>query len=257
MPELPEMQALAERLDEVLATQVLDRCDLLGFSSLKTFSPPVGELYGTELRSVGRRGKYLVMTFESNRRILIHLSQGGRIDVEAPPKATRPRGALARLFFGDLALLVREHGNQRKAGWWVLEVGDDGPLGTLGPEPTDSGFEELLLADDSPRHIHTLLRDQHFVAGIGRGYADDTLNRARLSPFAPLRSLSEAERKTLVSTARQVLAEALERERHRPGGLSDARLGERFAVHNRSGLPCPACGAPLASVRFDSYEIVY
>ena len=89
---------------------------------------------------------------------------------------------------------MQEHGTQRKAGWWVLDPGDEGPLGTLGPEPDDPEFAALFLEGDSNRQVHTLLRDQHFVSGVGRGYADDALNRAKLSPFSPLRNLTPAER---------------------------------------------------------------
>jgi formamidopyrimidine-DNA glycosylase len=257
MPELPEMQALSERLDAVLAGRPLTRTDLLGFSSLKTFAPTPEELVGRTVTGVGRRGKYVIVSLEGERRILIHLSQGGRADLESPPKATKPRGALFRLVFGDVALLVREHGTQRKAGWWVLEKGDDGPLATLGPEPDDPEFERLFLEEQSGRHVHTLLRDQHFVSGVGRGYADDALNRARLSPFAPLKSLSVEERQRLVDSVRSVMAEALERERTRTGALSEPRLGERFLVHNRVGEPCLSCGDPLRMVSFESHEVVY
>src|ERR1022692_2212981 len=120
-------------------------------------------------------------------------------------------------------------------------------MATLGPEPEEHAFAALILGDDSTRQVHTLLRDQHFVAGIGRGYADDTLNRARLSPFVSLRALSKPERELLVDSARSVLAEALERERARTGGLSAPRLGERFLVHNRTGQPCLNCAEPLRS----------
>jgi formamidopyrimidine-DNA glycosylase len=257
MPELPEMQALSERLDAALSGRALSRTDLLGFSSLKTFAPAPEELVGTVLSSVTRRGKYLVLTFGAGRRILVHLSQAGRVDIESPPKATKPRGSLVRLVFEETGILLREHGTQRKAGWWVMEAGEDGPLATLGPEPGDPAFATLILQGDSNRQVHTLLRDQHFVAGIGRGYADDTLNRAKLSPFTSLRALSGEERELLIASARAVLHEALERERTRKGGLSEPRLGERFLVHNRTGEPCLSCAEPLRSVRFDSHEIVY
>jgi formamidopyrimidine-DNA glycosylase len=104
--------------------------------------------------------------------------------------------------------------------------------------------------------VHTLLRDQRTVAGIGRGYADDILWRARLSPYAPLDSLSEERRRALLATIRAVLDEALAAERKRTGGLP-AKLGDRFEVHGRYGRPCPRCGGDLRRVSYESYEITY
>jgi formamidopyrimidine-DNA glycosylase len=258
VPELPEMQALSERLDELLVGHHLEAIDQLGFSALKTAAPDPQTLVGDRVTAVTRRGKYLVLVFDGGRRVLVHLSQGGRLDVESPPKKTRPRGALVRLAFeGGLAVLVREHGTQRKAGWWVLEDGDDGPLATLGPEPDDPAFAAWLATTTDTRHLHTVLRDQHVVAGIGRGWGDDIMHRARLSPFGAVRSLAPAQRAELLEAIQAVLAAALDKERTRTGGLSDARLGERFAIHNHAGDPCLRCAGELQRVSFESYELVY
>ncbi len=258
MPELPEMQALAERLDTAVAGRVVSGVDPLGFTALKTVSPAPDELVGHTVAGVGRRGKYLVLTLDDGVRILVHLSQAGRLDIESPAKATRPKGSVLRLRFDDgSAVLVREHGSQRKAGWWVLGPGDDGPLANLGPEPDDEAFAALLLTSDSNRRIHTVLRDQRTLAGLGRGYVDDVLNAVGLSPFTPVRSLSEQQRSDLVASIRATLADALAQERERTGGLSEPKLGGRFAVHNRAGQPCPRCGRPLLRVSYESYEIVY
>ncbi len=258
MPELPEMQALAERLDTAFSGAAVEGFDPLGFTGLKTVLPRPDDLVGSRVTGVGRRGKYLVISLEGGPRILVHLSQAGRLDVESPAKRTRPRGAVVRMRFDDgSAILVREHGSQRKAAWWVLAAGDDGPLATLGPEPSDPAFAELLMTGDSTRRIHTVLRDQRTVAGIGRGYADDVLNLVGLSPFASLRSLTVEQRTQLVEAVRSVLGDALSRERTRTGGLSEPKLGLRFAVHNRFGQPCPRCGQPLLRVSFESHEIVY
>jgi formamidopyrimidine-DNA glycosylase len=191
-------------------------------------------------------------------RILIHLSQAGRLDIESVAKQTRPKGSVVRIHFeGGSAILVREHGTQRKAGWWVVDSGDDGPLAVLGPEPDDPAFADFLMTSDSNRHIHTLLRDQRTLAGVGRGYADDALNLAGLSPFASLRSLTTEQRSRLVESVRSVLDDAVAEERTRTGGLSEPKLGLRFAVHNRVGQPCPRCGQTLLRVSFESHEIVY
>jgi formamidopyrimidine-DNA glycosylase len=257
------MQALSERLALFTEGRALKKVELLGFSSLKTFAPPVEELYGQVVTSITRRAKYLVWTFSGGLRIVLHLSQAGRVDTEVPPKTTRPRGAVARFVFSgddsERAVLVREHGTQRKASWWILAPGDEGPLEGLGPEPDSEAFAEVIRTSTSKRRLHSDLRDQHVVAGIGRGWGDDILHRARLSPFATLGSLNAEERERLLAATTSVLAEALALERTRTGGLSEAKLGGRFAVHGKFGQPCPSPGCPenLRRVSFESYEMTY
>ncbi len=252
------MQALAERLDAAFGGAVLSGSDLLGFSGLKTAEPGPDALVGHRVASFSRRGKFLVAEFDDGHRVLVHLSQAGRLDVESPPKSTKPRGSVVRLHFDNGAsLLVREHGTQRKAGWWVLAPGDDGPLADLGPEPGDEEFATLIMTGDSTRQLHSMLRDQRTVAGVGRGYADDALHRAQLSPFASLRSLDPDARRRLLESVRSVLSQGLTAERARTGGLSDAKLGGNFTIHNHAGLPCPRCGETLLRVSFESHEIVY
>ncbi|MGZ8625179.1 MAG: DNA-formamidopyrimidine glycosylase family protein [Actinomycetota bacterium] len=256
MPELPEVQALAERVTAAVGGGAFGAADVLQFSSLKTVTPRATELAGRTLDRVGRRGKYLVFEL-GGPRILVHLSQGGRVDVEDPPKATKPRGSVVRLRVTERpSLLVKEFGRERKAGWWVLAAGDDGPLVKLGPEPDSPEFEEVVLEGEDTRRVHTILRDQRTVAGLGRGYTDDVLHRARLSPYATLASLGPEQRAGLLSAIRGVLDEALEAERRRTGGLP-TKLGDHFKVHNRAGEPCPVCGDDLRRVSYESHEVVY
>ena len=175
----------------------------------------------------------------------MHLSQAGRLDVEEPPKTTRGKGGVVRLRFdNDVALLVREYGTERKAGWWVVGEGEVGPVEGLGPEPESDEFAELILQGDDRRRVHTMLRDQRTVAGIGRGHTDDAPAR-RLSPYATLASLDPEERQRLLDEVRATLTDALERERERTGGLSEPKLGDKFVVHARYGTPCPRCGDTL------------
>jgi formamidopyrimidine-DNA glycosylase len=262
MPELPQMQALAERLDTALTGRALSGWQALGFAGLKTVQPAPDELVGQTLTGIGRRGKYLVFTFDRGERVLIHLSQAGRADLESPPKSTRGgKGGVVRLRFadadGETALLIREHGTERKAAWWVLGPGDDGPLTKLGPEPDSEEFAALVLHGSDRRRIHTLLRDQATVAGVGRGYADDALWRAQLSPYATLSSLDQDARQRLLDAVQAVLADGLTKERTRTGGLSDPKLGGHFEIHRRAGTPCPRCAEPLRRVSYDSYEVAY
>ena len=256
MPELPEVQALAERLTDAVGGSGFGAADVLQFSSLKTVAPRASELVGRTLERVGRGGKYLVFEL-GGPRILVHLSQSGRIDVEDPPKSTKPRGAVVRFRFDDRpSLLVKEFGRERKAGWWVLADGDEGPLAKLGPEPDSAEFERLVLEGDDGRRVHTILRDQRTVAGIGRGYSDDILHRAKLSPYESLRSLEPDKRAALLEAVGGVLSEALEAERRRSGGLP-TKIGDHFTVHGRYGQPCPVCGDDLRRVSYESHEVTY
>ena len=256
MPELPEVQALAERLTDAVGGSYFGAADVLQFSSVKTVTPRASELVGRMLERVGRRGKYLVFEL-GGARILVHLSQSGRIDVEDPAKSAKPRGAVVRFRFDDHpSLLVKEFGRERKAGWWVLAEGDEGPLGKLGPEPDSAEFERLVLDGDDGRRVHTILRDQRTVAGIGRGYSDDILHRAKLSPYESLRSLQRDKRAALLEAVGGVLSEALEAERRRSGGLP-TKIGDHFTVHGRYGQPCPVCGDDLRRVSYESHEVTY
>jgi len=257
MPEAPQMQALAERLEAVAGGKALAQVQPLQFSALKTFDPDPASLVGRTLAGVGRRGKYLVADFGDGNRLLLHLSQGGRVDIEGPAKSTRPKQGVVRFVFDDgLGILVKEFGTERKAGWWVLRPGDDGPLVHLGPEATSDEFAELVRTSDDRRRVHTILRDQRTVAGIGRGYTDDALHRSRISPYASLASLDADERHRLLDAIHAVLAGGLEHERARTGGLPN-KLGDGWIVHNAHGRPCPVCGDTLQRVSYESYEVSY
>jgi formamidopyrimidine-DNA glycosylase len=256
VPELPEVQAMAERLEAAVGGSPFGGATALQFSGLKTYAPAPESLLGHTVVGVGRRGKFAIIDL-GGPRIAFHLSQGGRVDVEEPPKTTRPKFGVVRFRFdGRPSVLLKEFGTERKAGWWVLAEGDDGPLAALGPEPFSDEFSELITTGQDQRRVHTMLRDQRTVAGIGRGYADDILHRARLSPYDSLASLTEDERRALLEAVPTVLTEALVLERKRGGGLP-TKIGDHFTVHGRYGTPCPRCGADLRRVSYESYEVTY
>ena len=258
MPEAPQMQALAERVGAWLVGATFEGYDPLGFTGLKTVEPPPEALVGASIVGVDRRAKYVTLHFDNELRVMFHLSQAGRLDFETPPKRTRPKGSVVRWRFSDdRAVLLREFGTERKAGWWVLAPGEAGPVEKLGPEATSDEFAQWFRTADDGRRIHTILRDQRTVAGVGRGYADDILHRAKLSPYALLKSLKPDERERMLAALQEVLAEGLERERLRTGGLSQNKLGEHFTVHGKAGLPCPVCGHDLKRVSYESHEVVY
>ncbi|MDQ3661960.1 MAG: hypothetical protein M3454_13060 [Actinomycetota bacterium] len=256
MPEMPEMQALAERLEELVGGATLESVTPLAISGLKTFQPLPSELSGMIVRAVTRRGKYLVLDL-GEVRLLVHLSQGGRVDVESPPKRTRPKGAVVRFSFEQRpSVLIKEFGSHRKAGWWILAEGDDGPLAKLGPEALSEDFARFVATGADRRRLNTLLRDQRTVAGIGRGYTDDILHAARLSPYATLTKLTAEERRSLQDATVDVLNRGLQGERKRKGGLP-TKIQGRFKIHGHAGSPCPRCGSSLARVSYESYEMVY
>lgn len=252
MPELPEMQALAERLDAGFSGSNIESIDILHFSFLRSpFDPVV--FHGRSLDRVRRRGKYLL--FDVNADVLaVHLSQGGRVEWEEPPKDSRPVGSLCRVTFPNAAILFREYGKERKAGMWLMSQHD--PTATLGPEPDSDDFANYIMESDDTRRVHTILRDQHTVAGIGRGYTDDSLWRAQLSPFAQLGKLSGDERSRLLTSIRESLDDALKLERARTGGLP-RKMSGRFQIHGHFGEPCPRCQTELARISYESYEAVY
>ena len=264
MPELPEVQALAERLEAALVPAAFEGATALQFSALKTYDPSPESLAGRPLAKIGRRGKFLIFEFGGegpsegpSPRLLLHLSQGGRVDLEDPPKTTRPKIGVVRFRFAERpSVLIKEFGTERKAGWWVLGPGDDGPLERLGPEVLSDEFAAVVRSGDDTRRIHTILRDQRSVAGVGRGYSDDILHRARLSPYATLAAISAEERDRLLGAIQDVLAEGLAAERHRKGGLP-AKVGDHWIVHGRYGEACPACGEDLRRVSYESHEVTY
>jgi formamidopyrimidine-DNA glycosylase len=114
----------------------------------------------------------------------------------------------------------------------------------------------LVLEGDDNRQLHTLLRDQKVVAGIGRGFADDILHAAMISPFTPLSKLDPQQRRLLLDSVLAVMSQAIERERERSGGLP-AKMGDRFTIHNRHGQSCPRCGDTMRRVSFNSREVTY
>jgi formamidopyrimidine-DNA glycosylase len=254
---MPEVLALSERLDDVLRGATLRALDMLQFSSLKTYAPRPDELLGRTIGHVGHRGKYVIVELDDGYRLLFHLSQGGRVDVESPPKSTKPRGSVLRIRAADRpSVLLKEFGKERKAGWWVLAPGDEGPLERLGPEVLSDGFATWVRETDDARRVHTILRDQRTVAGVGRGYSDDILHRAKLSPYAVLGKLSADERGELLDATRGVMEDAIEAERARTGGLP-TKIGDHFTVHGKYGEPCPRCGADLRRVSYESHEVTY
>ena len=257
MPELPELQAHAERLDASFGGRVLAGFRPITFTALKTFQPDPAEAVGQAVGPFGRRGKYLTLA-AGPVTFVVHLMQGGRWKPDAKQSA-KPRGGIARWTFEDgSALLLTEPGTERKVGVWVVE-GDpiaQAPLDELGPEADSldaAGWAEVLSGRSG--RLHGVLRDQHAVAGIGRRLANEICHRAKVSPFASSSKLSPTQVEALAAAASTCIAESLAEERGREEmGRSAERSG---AVHHRVGEPCPVCGDGIRAVEYRSYTVAY
>jgi formamidopyrimidine-DNA glycosylase len=257
VPELPEVQAHAERLDAAYAGTALERFTALAFTALKTAMPGPESAYGQELVFVGRRGKQLLMDF-GTVTFVVHLMQGGRLR-EDEKQSAKPRNGQARWRFADgRALLLTEAGTERKAGVWVVAGDPDvqPPLDGLGPDAdtvTPATMRGLL--DAQPTRLHGFLRDQHRIAGLGRRLANEVCHRAHLSPFATTSKLTDDDVDALVEAIGACIAEGLAFERGLTEMSSSAdRPGN---VHHRVGLPCPVCGDEIRSVEYNRYTIAY
>ncbi|MEP7203563.1 MAG: DNA-formamidopyrimidine glycosylase family protein [Ilumatobacteraceae bacterium] len=257
MPELPEVQAHAERLTEQFRGAELRKFVPLTFTALKTALPRPDAAYGLPLHSVGRRGKYLLLRFEPVT-FVVHLMQGGRLLVDEKQSA-KARNGQARFVFADgPALLLTEAGTERRAGVWCIANTElDGPpMDRLGPDALDVTAESLAasFAANNMR-IHGYLRDQHQIAGLGRMLANEVCHRAKLSPFAMTGKLGEDGAAAIVRAIHEAIEEGLAYERTRPDMSSSKDRPGR--VHGRVGEPCPVCGDTIRSVSYSGYTVAY
>jgi formamidopyrimidine-DNA glycosylase len=257
VPELPEIQAHAERLEGAFAGTPLERFTPLAFTALKTATPAPEAAYGRELSAVGRRGKQLLLGFGAVT-FVVHLMQGGRLKPDEKQSA-KPRFGQARWRFADgRALLLTEAGTERKAGVWVVEGDPDAqaPLVGLGPDAdrVDEAALQTLLREHGVR-LHGFLRDQHRIAGLGRLLANEICHRAKLSPFANTAKLGAAEVTRLHDAIGACIAEGLDFER----SLDEmSKSADRPAsVHHRVGEACPVCGDAVRAVEYVHYTVAY
>ena len=261
MPELPELQALAEGLSRALAGRVVEGVAVYQAATLKTAEPPVDALAGRAVERVWRRGKLLGVQVQGDLHLVIHLMQAGRLGI-APRPAGRPgRQAALDVDVGrDEVLRLRELSTKRRASAHVLDaegLAAHRPLTRLGPEPiglSPDGWRDALAG---PGVLHTALRDGRRVAGIGRAYASDVMWAARLAPFARASALGDEELGRLAHAADTVLGQALERARERIDTDLPNKEARVTAVHGHHGEPCLRCGTRLEHVSFAEYDLVY
>lgn len=257
MPELPEVQAHAERLDRQFAGHVLERFVPFNFTALKTAVPRPDQAYGLPMVGVGRRGKYLLLRFEPVV-FVVHLMQGGRLLVD-DKLSLKPRNGQARFLFTDgPALLLTEAGKERRAGVWCVATDqlEGPPLARLGPDALEYSAATLAaaFAADNMR-VHGFLRDQKHIAGIGRMLANEVCHRAKVSPFAMTRKLGADGAAAVLDAIHEAIDDGLAYERTRTDMSSSADRPGR--VHHRVGEACPVCGDTIRSVSYSGYTVAY
>jgi formamidopyrimidine-DNA glycosylase len=254
MPELPEVEAWVRELDPLVSRSSVLEAGPAHIATLKTFDPPLRALEGKRFEGARRRGKWLLFPTEDGAlQLRVHLMSAGRIRHLAPG-AKGPKKPALRLRFEDGGeLVLTEAGSKKRAGAW-LETPEqtEAELRHLGPEALGLGSERLraVLAGDN-RRLHSLLRDQRALTGIGRAHANEILNRAQLSPFALSGKLGDEEIERLAAAIDEDLARALE--------LREAGKGDKdvYLVHRRLGEPCPRCGDALRQIDYEEHTVFY
>jgi formamidopyrimidine-DNA glycosylase len=254
MPELPEMEAWRRALDDPVSAFPIEKAGPAHVATLKTYDPPLSALDGRKLAGAERRAKRLLFpTDDGELVLLVHLMSAGRLRYLRAGEKGPKTPAFRLRFEGGGELVLTEGGPKKRAGVWLLTPeAVAAELEHLGPEALGLGAEQLgeILAEQ-PRRLHSLLRDQRVIAGIGRAWANEILHEAKLSPFAPAQGLSPGQVRSLAEAMDSELRRGLElRER----GAKDARV---YRVHNKLGEPCDVCGTPIARVDFDEHTIYY
>lgn len=248
------MEAWRRQLDDPVSAFPITKAGPAHIATLKTYDPPLKALEGRKLVGVERRAKRLLMPTDDGELVLLfHLMTAGRLKYLRAGE-TGPKTPAFRLEFeGGSKLVLTEAGAKKRAGVWLLSPEQaEAELEHLGPEAYGIGAERLgeICASES-RRLHSLLRDQRAIAGIGRAWANEILHHARLSPYALTRDLDEAEVGRL---AEAIDAELLRGLELREQGANDKKT---YRVHRKLGEPCHVCETPIARVDFEEHTIFY
>ncbi len=262
MPELPDITVYVERLDAMVKGETLERVRLRSPFVLRSVEPGIDELAGRRVESVRRIGKRIVLGFDGELFLVIHLMIAGRLRWRGPGAKIPGRIGHAAFDFAPGTLLLTEAGSKKRAAIHVVR-------GAVALARHDPGGLELLEADVDAfaavlrRENHTLKRsltDPRLFSGIGNAYSDEILHRARLSPLKLTRRMDDGDVSTLFDAARQVLDEWTTRLRDQTGdGFPEKVTAFRpeMAVHGRYGEPCPDCGTPVQRIIYAENETNY
>ncbi len=262
MPELPDIIAYQEALDERITGHVLEKVRIRTPFLLRSVAPPVADTEGRRVAGVERIGKRIAIGLDGNLWLVIHLMIAGRLHWKARDAKIGSKVSLAAFDFDTGSLTLTEAGSKRRASLFVaagpgaLAEFDRGGLEVLGA--TVEQFAGRLTAGN-----HTLKRaltDPRAFDGIGNAYSDEILHEARLSPLRLTRQLSAAEIERLHAATKSVLLGWIDRLRmERRGEFPEKVTAFRpeMAVHGRFGQPCPVCGSPVQRIRYADNETNY
>ena len=262
MPELPDVTVYRERLEALLAGEVLEAVRLRSAFVVRTVDPPLDALVGATLRSVERLGKRLVFGFDGELLLVLHLMIAGRLQWYPREKKLGGRIDLAAFDFAPGTLVLTEAGTKKRAslhlvrGRDALAAFDRGGLEVEGASA--AAFAAALRREN--RTVKRALCDPTLFSGIGNAYSDEILHRARLSPVVLTSRLTDDEVERLRAAVLSVFAHWTQVLRDEvgdgfPGKVTAFRAG--MAVHGRYGEPCPDCGAPVQRIRYADNECNY
>jgi formamidopyrimidine-DNA glycosylase len=254
VPELPEVEAWRRQLDPLVKRSPIEQAGPAHIATLKTFDPPLKALEGEGLRGVERRAKrFLLPADDGELVLLVHLMSAGRLKY-VPKGGKGAKTPVFRLRFVDGGeLQLTEAGSKKRAGVWLLRPETAlAELAHLGPEANTLEVDDVarILASDS-RRLHSLLRDQRLIAGIGRAWANEILWVAQLSPYALSSQIAGDDLARLTDAIRSEMDRGLEL---RLAGANDEKT---YRVHDKLGRPCERCGTPIARVDFEEHTIYY
>jgi formamidopyrimidine-DNA glycosylase len=263
---MPEVESLARFLTQKCVGHAIARIDLVAFSALKTYDPPLSALTGLEVDGVSRHGKFLDISAQG-MHLVFHLARAGwlrwkDVQPDQPPKPGRgPLSLRLRLDDGS-GFDLTEAGTQRKLAVYVVADPMSIPMvATLGPDPLTDDFDqqalEELLKASGRAQLKGVLKDQRIIAGIGNAYSDEILHAAKLSPFKPANSLSEAELNTLFRAVKDELSDAIQRAEGLAAKDLKSEKKSGLRVHGRKGETCDVCGDTIAEVSFADSSLQY
>jgi formamidopyrimidine-DNA glycosylase len=260
MPELPEVEIMVRRLGAALAGAVVESTLAKGVGTLKSFDPPLGDLKSHTFTGMSRRSKLLIAGFDGDLLLVVHLMSAGRLQLFDKPGSLKDRTLRLAIRLTDgRELRLREFGTRQSSWAKLVRAGDleaEPNVAKLGPEawPDPPPLEDLL---DDARPLHSMLRDQRVLAGIGRSWADEILHTAKLSPFKRGNTLDATEADVLRSSMVDRLGAAIDHYEAVVGPTIPDKLPMPLTIHGRQGSPCPRCGTTLEAVFFEDYVVAY